>query len=117
MKSQEKGKQGEDMAAHFLEKRGYQILERNFRSVSGEIDIIALQEDTIIFIEVKNWGCYGTEDLERALNHKKQKRIIKTANVFLDSHRQYNRMHVRFDVLFIQGKAVQHLVGAFTECV
>lgn len=117
MKHQQKGKQGETLAAHFLEKRGYYILERNFRSASGEIDIIALQEDTVIFIEVKNWDCYGEEDLEYSINHKKQERIIKTANVFLDSHRQYNRMNIRFDVLFIHGEAIQHLVGAFTECV
>ncbi|TCW61146.1 YraN family protein [Treponema sp. J25] len=117
MKNKQKGKQGEDLAARFLEKRGYQILERNFRSISGEIDIIALQEDTIVFAEVKNWDCYGEEDLEYSINHKKQERIIKTANVFLDSHRQYNRMNVRFDVLFIQGQAIHHLVGAFTECV
>ena len=74
------GMAAEEAAALFLEEKGIRILERNFRSYHGEIDIIALEKETILIVEVKmrrNKEC-GTP--AEAVNLKKQKRIIKKQN-------------------------------------
>jgi putative endonuclease len=116
------GREGETKAAEALEKKGMQILARNFRSRTGEIDIIAREAETIVFVEVKTWTHYGFEDLRLGINEKKQRRIIETAKYFLLEHREYNGMGVRFDVVFIsphdgsQGSLV-HLASAFMERV
>ena len=113
----EKGRTGEDTAAHFLENKGMKIISRNFRHRGGEVDIIALEGETLIFIEVKTWSVYTIEALEQGLDEKKQRRIIETAKYFLSVHREYRYMAVRFDVIFITSKGITHLASAFTECV
>ena len=113
----EKGRLGEDEAALFLEKKGMRIITRNFRHRSGEIDIIAADGDTLVFIEVKTWSVYGIEALEQGLDKKKQHRIIETAKYFLSSNRKYRYMAIRFDVVFIAPRGITHLASAFTERV
>ena len=115
--SSNKGRAGEEAAAFHLEKKGMRILERNFRSRTGEVDIIALDGETIIFAEVKAWSSYGIENLEQSLDAKKRHKIIETAKYFLSVHRKYRYMVVRFDVIFISSEGVTHLESAFTECV
>jgi putative endonuclease len=109
------GKKGEDLAVEKLEAVGMSIIARNFRSRQGEIDIIALDGDTLVFVEVKTWSVMGMEDLSSSLNLKKQGRIIETAKYFLSTHRQYYGRAIRFDVIFIDKKAVTHLASAFME--
>ncbi|MCL2880193.1 MAG: YraN family protein [Treponema sp.] len=103
------------MAAQALEKAGMLIIARNFRSRQGEVDIIALDGEIIVFAEVKTWSVYGIESLQYSVNLKKQRRIIETAKYFLSVHRKYNGKTVRFDVLFVGKKEVTHLAGAFME--
>ena len=112
-----KGRAGEAAAAFLLEEKGMQILERNFRSYIGEVDIIALDGENIVFAEVKTWSAYGIDALEQALNEKKQHKIIETSKYFLSLHREYRYMAVRFDVIFISTEGITHLASAFTECV
>jgi putative endonuclease len=111
------GREGEDRAAETLIRGGMQIIARNFRSRTGEIDLIALDGETIVFVEVKTWSAYGLEDLQYGISEKKQRRIIETAKYFLSVHRKYNCMAIRFDVVFIGPHEVTHLVSAFTERV
>jgi putative endonuclease len=113
------GQDGENKAAAALEKAGMQIIARNFRSRRGEIDIIALEGETLVFVEVKAWSAYGIENLQYSIDQKKQRRIIETANYFLLSNRKYNEMTIRFDVIFIGPKngSLTHLVSAFVERV
>jgi putative endonuclease len=111
------GREGENRAAAALEARGMRIVARNFRSRGGEIDIIALEKETLVFVEVKTWAHYGLEDLGRGINEKKQRRIIETAKYFLLEHRKYNEMAIRFDVVFIGPHDIVHLASAFTERV
>jgi putative endonuclease len=111
------GKRGEDRAAELLEAAGMSIVARNFRSREGEIDIIAREGETIVFVEVKTWSRYGIEELRYGLDPKKQRRIIETAKYFLTVHREYNGMAVRFDVVFVGKEGITHLVSAFMECV
>ena len=93
------------------------IIYRNFRSRSGEIDIIALDGETVVFTEVKAWTGYGIENLSYSLNTKKQSRIIETAKYFLSIYRQYYERAIRFDVVFVGKEAVTHLASAFMERV
>ncbi|GHU05332.1 UPF0102 protein [Spirochaetia bacterium] len=111
------GKKGEDRAAAALEEAGMTIITRNFRSPMGEVDIVALDGETIVFAEVKAWSSYGIENLEYGINQKKQRRIIETAKYFLSIYRKYNYMTVRFDVVFIGPDAITHLASAFMERV
>ena len=111
------GKEGEEQAANALIAAGMTIIAKNVRSRHGEIDIIALDEKTIVFVEVKAWSCFGMEDLGYSLDVKKQHRIIETAKYFLSVHREYNRMSIRFDVVFVKKDAVTHLASAFMENV
>jgi len=112
-----RGKKGEEQAAAALEASGLCIITKNFRSKYGEIDIIALDGEIIVFVEVKSWSSFGMEDLQYGLNEKKQDKIIKTAKYFLLENREYNKMAIRFDVIFVKNNSITHLASAFTERV
>jgi putative endonuclease len=112
-----RGREGENRAAALLEAKGMEILKRNFRFRGGEIDIIARENDTLVFVEVKTWDHYGFEDLRLGIDEKKQRRIIETAKYFLREYRKYNGMAVRFDVVFIGPLDSIHLASAFMERV
>ena len=113
----EKGRIGEESAVLFLKNKGMKIISRNFRYRGGEVDIIALEGDNLVFIEVKTWVSYGIEALEYGIDEKKQHRIIETAKYFLAVHREYRYMTVRFDVIFISSHGITHLASAFVESV
>jgi len=117
MSSSTLGKEGEELAASTLEAAGMEIIARNFRSKYGEVDIIALDRETIVFVEVKTWSAFGMEDLRYGLDTKKQVKIIKTAKYFLSINRKYSNMSIRFDVIFVKNKSISHLASAFTERV
>jgi len=117
MSKTDTGRKGEEQAAAALETAGMKILVKNFRSKTGEIDIIALDGDTIVFVEVKTWSNFGIEDLMYSIDIKKQRKIIKTAKFFLSENRKYSNMTIRFDVIFIQNNSIKHLASAFTERV
>ena len=112
-----KGKAGEDAAALYLEKRGMKVLEKNFRTRMGEIDIIVLDKETVAFVEVKAWSSYGMDALEHAINAKKRHKIIETSKYFLSLHREYRYMAIRFDVIFVSSEGIAHLASAFVEHV
>jgi putative endonuclease len=117
MNNIDSGKKGEEQAAAALESAGMQIIAKNVRSKTGEVDIVALDGETIVFVEVKAWSAYGMEDLQYGINIKKQRKIIKTAKYFLSENRKYSNMAIRFDVVFIDKNSVTHLASAFTERV
>jgi putative endonuclease len=109
------GKEGEDRAAQFLIKRGYRILERNYRTRSGELDLIALHEGTVVFVEVKTRtsGAYGAPEL--AVNPRKQQRMVKTALGYL-KYKKLHQVPCRFDVVAITAateKDVELIQNAF----
>ena len=112
------GNLGEDKASEYLKKNGYTIIIRNFRTKRGEIDIIAVKDDILVFIEVKT-APHGTlKTLEHILGTTKQKRIVETAKRFLLSYRQYSNSYIRFDVLVVDMPCypeVYHIENAFSE--
>ncbi|MCL2440221.1 MAG: YraN family protein [Treponema sp.] len=117
------GKKGEEQAAAALTTAGMKIIARNYRSKAGEVDIIALDGETVVFAEVKTWSVYGIENLQYGINSRKQQKIIKTAKYFLLENREYSSMAIRFDVIFIKNSGnnnesqITHLASAFTESV
>lgn len=114
------GSSGEDKACAFLMANSYSIVERNFRTRTGEIDIIAQKDDVLVFVEVKTLPSGNAETLAHELDLRKQRKIIKTANFFLTKHRKYNSSKIRFDVLVIDMPSlppVYHIQDAFTEFI
>ena len=105
---------GEHRAARFLSETGHTVIERNFRTRTGEVDIIAVEGGTIAFCEVKSWERMPIEGLEYTLDRRKQGRILRTAAFYLDRHPTYARLQPRFDVIFI-GESIVHLKDAFGE--
>ncbi len=81
--SRRKGDLAEERAADFLQKSGFRILERNFYSRFGEIDIIALKDETLHFVEVKS----GQDEPIYKINASKLSKIIKTAQIYLNKKR------------------------------
>lgn len=90
----------EDIAAAFLSKNGYIILERNYSTPCGEIDIILTIEDVLVFVEVKaRWGrCCGLP--QEAVTLRKQRQILRTAQWYLQKKGWLDR-EMRFDVVAI----------------
>ena len=86
MNQREVGTRQESRAAEYLESLGYHILVRNFRCRFGEIDLIAKQDDTYIFIEVKYRTGRTAGDPTSAVDGKKQKKISKTADYYRMLH-------------------------------
>lgn len=73
---------GEDLAVKFLQKNGYKILQRNFRSRFGEIDIVAQDKDTLVFVEAKTRWSQSFGPPEEAITPWKIKRMIKAGQYF-----------------------------------
>ena len=113
-----RGNEGEQKAAEFLRRSGYTIIERNWRTQSGEIDIIAEKDGVIVFAEVKTLPSGLPQTLEHVLGTTKQQKIIETAKCFLSKHRQYNNRLIRFDALVIDMPdfpPIYHIADAFSE--
>ena len=111
------GKEGEEQAAAALKTAGMEIITKNYRSKSGEVDIVALDKETVVFIEVKAWTALDLEDLQYSIDARKQRKIIKTAKYFLSENRKYSNMAIRFDVIFVKNNSITHLASAFMESV
>ena len=94
------GQTGEALAGTLLEQKGYIILERNYKTKMGEIDIIARHGDTLVFVEVKARTNSSFGNPKYAVNRKKQKKISMTALYYLKATNQSNAK-ARFDVVSI----------------
>jgi len=101
MHTKEIGKRGEDAAAAYLERNGLTVLCRNWRCKSGEIDIIALDEDVLVLVEVKTRRGSRMGIPEESVSLKKQKRIARLTEAYLLSTGTSD-LNVRFDVIAIQ---------------
>ena len=90
------GSEGEDLAVRFLQKKGYRIVARNYKTPVGEIDIIARDGDTIVFIEVKTRTDISFGYPFEAVNKRKRQKLKNLALLYLK--RQGKESPVRFDV-------------------
>lgn len=95
-----KGKEGEKIAAFFLKKNGYRIIETNFRCVLGEIDIVAYEDRDLVFIEVKTRKSEELGYPEQAVGRKKQKKLSQLALWYLEKNKLTD-IKARFDVVAV----------------
>lgn len=108
------GKLGEDIAAGYLQRKGYKILERNYRYGRNEIDIICSLDKEIIFVEVKTRASDDKAYPERAVSKAKQKNIRITAENYLEEIA--HRGSTRFDIIaVVKGDKfeIEHFEDAF----
>ena len=94
------GKEGEKIAAAFLKKNGYRIIEINFRCPIGEIDIVAKEKNNLVFVEVKTRKSIELGYPEQAVGIRKQKKMSQLALWYLQK-RKIAEINARFDVVAI----------------
>ena len=114
---QKKGKEGEEIATAFLESKGYTILDRNYSFERAEVDIVAYDNQKIVFVEVKtrSGSSYGRP--EDSISTQKKKSIFKASEAWL-YERKMDSAPVRFDVISILKESrkapdITHYEGAF----
>ena len=111
------GKYGEDLATEYLEKKGFQIIVRNYRQKTGEVDIIARDEETLVFIEVKTRSSLLFGQPFEAVTAAKQKQLNRIALDYI-SRNKIKDQAARFDVISIlieknKQPKINHLQNCF----
>jgi len=97
------GKAGEKVARLFLEQEcGWKIIEQNFSCSLGEIDLVAQDGSTVVFVEVRSTGTANFDLVEESINWQKQKKIKQLALFYLKKQKNLAVLSSRFDVLLVQ---------------
>ncbi len=110
---------GEDLAAKYLVKKGYSVIHRNYRASTGEIDIIATQEDILVFVEVKTRSKHSIRQAVMNVSYTKRKRISITAQGYIIRHPDCVKSRIRFDIIVVlyfchtDTYKIEHLEDAF----
>ncbi len=113
-KTHDRGLMAEGVAELFLRAKGFQILERRYRTKVGEVDLIALDDDTLVFIEVKNRPTL--DDALFSITPKMRARISDAAMSFLSDHPNYTMRPMRFDVMAVKLPfTIRHMENAFMD--
>jgi len=104
------GKRGEEIAIEFLKRKGYKLIERNYRSRLGEVDIVAREKEDLVFIEVKTRRSVNFGLPEEAVSYRKRYRLTRLALGYL-AHHKLNEVNCRFDVvgILMQGNKVKDI--------
>jgi len=109
------GKKGEQLATDFLVKKGYNIVERNYRFEKAEVDIIAKQKDTLAIIEVKTRSSIDFGNPQDFVKPSQIKRLVKAVNEYVNDNDL--NVDVRFDIIAIikdgNHYKIEHLENAF----
>lgn len=98
-KNQKLGLRGENEACRYLQIEGYRIIERNFRCKTGEIDVIALDQGSLVFVEVKTRRNRKFGPAAASVTKRKKLNMIKCIGYYLKCHPELRRMNRRVDVL------------------
>jgi putative endonuclease len=113
-----RGDAGEDLACAHLRARGMKVLARNYRCRSGEIDVVADDRGTLVFVEVKERRGDAHGSAVEAVTPEKRRRVVRAARAYAATH-GLSESPIRFDVLAIdwgaEGPRVRHDAGAFGE--
>jgi putative endonuclease len=116
MEKKELGKKGEEVALRFLKRKGYRIIETNYVCKLGEMDLIAKEKDTLVFIEVKTRTSMMFGPPQLAVNPSKQRQLSKVALNFL-KEKKLEDVKARFDVVAIllgqKGEEIELIRNAF----
>ena len=95
------GSKGEDLAVQYLKKKGFKVIERNYHCSAGEIDLIAREGKTLIFVEIKTRSSSEFGLPQEAVDRFKQKKMIEVARAYLAEHHLNEEIPARFDVVAI----------------
>lgn len=110
------GTRGEDLACTLLKKQGYKIIERNFKTPIGEIDIVAREGQTLVFVEVKTRESSAFGSAKWAVDRKKQQKLSRLALYYLNL-KDWKDRPARFDVVAVdlerQGERIELFRNAF----
>lgn len=108
------GNLGEDMVVNYLIAHAYQVLDRNYNKPYGEIDIIAMKDDIVCFVEVKTRKSTKYGYPREAVNYYKQQRIIRASQTYLLENRLTDYI-IRFDVaeVFTESREINYIENAF----
>ncbi len=112
------GKWGEDEAVSFLERQGYEVLERDWKMGKRDLDIIAVTEnrDTLVFVEVKTRQSDDLQEPEEAVDKMKMRNLAVAANAYVKLHDV--QQEIRFDIVSVVGRKshveqIEHIEDAF----
>ena len=97
----ELGKWGEDLAAEYLERKGYTIIERDWKSGRRDIDIIALDDDVVVFVEVKTRCNRLFGEPEEVIDRNKRQSLTQAINHYVKE--KHIRQEIRFDIVSVIG--------------
>lgn len=114
MNRKAKGDFGEKLAVKYLKKQGYRILNTNFKTELGEIDIVMTDEVTLIFVEVKSRSTDNFGYPSEAVTFHKRGKINQVASQYIKKFMLFN-VDVRFDVveIYLEENRINHIVNAF----
>ena len=107
------GRIGEKSAGKYLRKKGYKIIEKNYTTKIGEVDLIALYGDLLVFIEVKTRSSTAYGNPGDAVDYFKQKKYVLLAKEYLMLKKEYREKPVRFDVVEVLNGEINHIESAF----
>lgn len=108
------GQWAEDLACAHLRKQGLKLLQHNYRYTNGEIDLIMQDKQTLVFIEVRYRANEQYGGSIESIDWRKQQRIIRTAQHYLQTHQSAQQQACRFDVVLLSGKTqLQWIADAF----
>lgn len=99
------GRNAEQSALQFLRRRGLRPVQRNYRCRRGEIDIIMLDEEILVFVEVRHRSHGSFVRAALTVDYRKQQKLVRTAAMFLARHKNYGEYTSRFDVVGIDRDA------------
>lgn len=117
-----RGEAGENSVCEYLKDKGYTVIKRNYRIKGGEIDIISVKGEYIVFTEVKARKFGALENGASAVNKAKMRRIIKASEAFAAENEKYNDYYRRFDTAYVtvttekipRALDIEYIEGDFT---
>lgn len=114
MNNIEKGKLGEEIALKYIISKGGKVIEKNYRTKMGEVDIIAKLNGELVFVEVKSRSNINYGYPAESVNYKKKRKITNVAKYYILDNSLEN-LSIRFDVIeiYFNEKKINHIVNAF----
>ncbi|MBF0454623.1 MAG: YraN family protein [Magnetococcales bacterium] len=109
------GDRGEQVAESYVKREGFRIVDRNVRTRFGEMDLIAMDGDTLVFCEVRSRGGGSLDEAAESIGVRKQQRLIHLAQVYLQKHPELADCPCRFDAILLQKKGKTWLVERIAD--
>ncbi|MBV6286048.1 YraN family protein [Pseudomonas aegrilactucae] len=98
------GNAAEQQALHYLQAQGLQLLAQNWRCKRGELDLVMLDGDTVVFVEVRYRLHAGFGGALASVDNRKQQKLVLAAQYFLQKETRWANQPCRFDVIALQGR-------------